>query len=374
MKILLAFSDTGGGHRSAAVAIRAALEKTGADVTTEMLDALTATKFPILQHSPAHYDKLSTTGLKFYNLIFRMTDGGWRMNMLTRIVHIKSKRNVLDAIEAFSPDIIVLMHPLLQRLFSMVRRAFDLTCPIVTVVTDLVTMHAGWTYPDVDRYLVPTEEAYQVKLKRGLEPEQIQFTGFPVHPKFADYDRPQTKTRAAIGIAPDVFTILVTSGGVGSGHLNELVLALEEAHPEKQLLVVTGRNQALRDTLTAQCSNEHTHIYGFVDNMEELMAASDIVVTKAGPGTLMEALVMRRPVILTEAVGVQEYGNIDFVRDHELGLFCPTTSEVTEAVSTLSDPNRYTATVSRLSDAVPRDGAAQIAKIILEMGSTQSGR
>jgi UDP-N-acetylglucosamine:LPS N-acetylglucosamine transferase len=98
--------------------------------------------------------------------------------------------------------------------------------------------------------------------------------------------------------------------------------------------------------------------------MEALMAASDIIVTKAGPGTLMEALVMRRPVIVTEAVGLQEHGNIDFVRDHDLGFFCPTTDRIIDAVHDLSDPARYATKVENLHGAVPRDGAIQIAHIL----------
>ena len=97
-----------------------------------------------------------------------------------------------------------------------------------------------------------------------------------------------------------------------------------------------------------------------------LMAASDIIITKAGPGTLMEALVMRRPVIVTEAVGMQERGNIDFVLNHELGAYCPTPNRIIPALDELIDPHTYAATVARLADAVPRDGAMQIAQLLLE--------
>jgi UDP-N-acetylglucosamine:LPS N-acetylglucosamine transferase len=116
----------------------------------------------------------------------------------------------------------------------------------------------------------------------------------------------------------------------------------------------------------------HTHLFGFVHNMEELMAASDVVVTKAGPGTLMEALVMRKPVIVTEAVGLQEHGNIDFVLNYELGFFCPTNERIVAAIASLEDPERYAATVERLKNAVPRDGAIQIARIIHQQLNLQS--
>src|SRR5262249_15398285 len=160
------------------------------------------------------------------------------------------------------------------------------------------------------------------------------------------------------------FTVLVTSGGVGAGNMRELVVELARAYPQQQFLVVTGKNAALREELQALDLGANVRVYGFVDNMEELMAASDVIVTKAGPGTLMEALAMRRPVVVTQAVGMQERGNIDFVLNHELGAFCPTVDRIISAIGELIEPVTYAATAARLADAVPREGAAQIAQIM----------
>jgi UDP-N-acetylglucosamine:LPS N-acetylglucosamine transferase len=199
-----------------------------------------------------------------------------------------------------------------------------------------------------------------------MRPSKMQRTGFPVHPKFADYTGDRQTARAELGLDAGRFTILLTAGGVGSGRLGDLVRAMERAYPDRQLLVVTGKNRALRDELTREGRPASSHIFGFVQNMEALMAASDIVVTKAGPGTLMEALAMRKPVIVTEAVGMQEQGNIDFVLNYELGVFCPTTERIVAAVSDLESPQRYAATVERLATSVPRDGSAEIARLVIE--------
>jgi len=214
--------------------------------------------------------------------------------------------------------------------------------------------------------VVPTDEAFDLMRRRGFPTSKLVRTGFPVHPKFAAYAGTRREARARLGVDLDPFTVLVTSGGVGAGQLRELVLELDRTYPDQQLLVITGKNTALRQELQALGLRPSIHIYGFVHNMEELMAASDIIITKAGPGTLMEALVMRRPVIITEAVGMQERGNIDFVLNHELGLFCPTIDRIGPAVAELRDPHVYAGTVARLADAVPRDGAIQIARILQE--------
>ncbi|NJN67944.1 MAG: galactosyldiacylglycerol synthase [Chloroflexaceae bacterium] len=366
MNILLVFSETGAGHRSAAVAISAALhDASGGTVKCEFLDILQTTGFPLLRDAPGIYDQFSTRLLPFYNLLFRLTNGSWQINQLSRLVFWWSQFQLVRAILTTRPHLVVSTHPLVQRLVNGVRQTYDLSFRFVTVVTDLATIHAAWCDPDVDQCLVPTNEAGGAIRRLGMPPHKMQFTGFPVHPKFARSVHTQVSARRELGVAEDVFTILVTSGGVGSGRMDELVLDLEQRGADQQLLVVTGKNRALYEKLRLRCRGARTHIYGFVDNMDVLMAASDIVITKAGPGTLMEALVMRRPVLLTTAVGLQEEGNIDFVKAHQVGFSCPTMERMMEAVQALTDRQRYAETVARLADAVPRDGAAQIARMLL---------
>lgn len=365
--VLFAFSDTGGGHRSAAVAINGALaEASGGALTSEMIDVLSISGVPGLRSAPQLYDQLSTRWLALYDLTFQLTNGVRRVDMISRLVAVQARRNVARALQTARPRVVVVTHPLVHRFVCMARRAYRLPFRIVTVVTDLVSIHASWSYPGVDLIMLPTDEAYALMRRRGIRPERLLRTGFPVHPKFAHYNRTRDEARQDLGIAAEPFTVLVTSGGVGSGRLRELVLDLERAYPDKQILVVTGKNRAIYQELQERVRSPYVHIYGFVDNMETLMAASDIVVTKAGPGTLMEALVMRRPVIVTEAVGMQERGNIDFVLNRELGLFCPTNERIISAVDELTDPRFRAETMERLTNAVPRDGAAQIAAIVLE--------
>lgn len=366
-RVLFAISDTGGGHRSAAVAISAALQEASGDtVACEMLDVLQATGVPGVRNAPNLYDQLSTRWLPLYDLTFQLTNGVRRVDVISRLVYLQARRNITQALQSFCPELVVVTHPLVHRLVCAARRTYRLPFHIITVVTDLVTLHASWTHPGVDLCLLPTDEAYALMHRRGMHPERMQRTGFPVHPKFARYECTQVEARRELGLAEDRFTVLVTSGGVGSGRMDELVLELERVYPEKQVLVVTGKNRTLYQDVSARRRSSHTHVYGFVQNMEALMAASDIVMTKAGPGTLMEALVMRRPVIITEAVGAQERGNIDFVLNYELGRFCPTIERIVDAISELTDPEHYASTTARLAEAAPRNGADQIATILLD--------
>jgi 1,2-diacylglycerol 3-beta-galactosyltransferase len=365
--ILFGISDTGGGHRSGAIAIDAALEQLGGATTQRhFADILASTGFPLIRDAPDLYDQLSTRWLPFYDLMFQITNGRRRVDALTQFVYLTAHRNIVRVLEETRPNLVVSVHPLVNRLIGNARRTYRLSFRLVTVVTDLVSLHSSWGDPGAELCIVPTMEAYELLRRRGFPAEKLVRTGFPVHPKFAAFGGTRRDARLRLGVDTDPFTVLVTSGGVGAGQVHDLVLTLKQAYPNVQQLVITGKNVALYQALRALDLPQHVHIYGFVNNMEVMMAASDIIITKAGPGTLMEALVMRRPVIVTEAVGMQERGNIDFVLNHELGVYCPTPDRIIPAIDELTDPQAYAATVARLADAVPREGATQIAQLLLE--------
>jgi UDP-N-acetylglucosamine:LPS N-acetylglucosamine transferase len=366
-RILFAISDTGGGHRSGAVAIEAAIQQLAeAGVECHIVDMLTSTGVPVVSAAPNLYDQLSTRWLPVFDFFYRLTDGKRRVYAISSLVYAAAHRNILRALESVRPNLVVSVHPLVNHLVGNTRRTYRLRFRFVTVVTDLVSLHASWADPQVELCIVPTAEAYDRLRRQGMPEPKLALTGFPVHPKFAAYLGTRRDARERLGVANPPFTVLLTSGGVGAGNMGEVVDDLRAAYPDLQLLVVTGKNAALRDALLQRNLGPGVHIYGFVNNMEELMAAADVVVTKAGPGTLMEALVMRRPVIVTQAVGMQERGNIDFVLNHELGAFCPTADRIVPALGELMVPETYAATVARLQNAVPRDGAMQIARILLE--------
>jgi 1,2-diacylglycerol 3-beta-galactosyltransferase len=365
-RILFTISDTGGGHRSAAVAMRAAVELLAGDaVECHIVDMLASSGVPVVKSAPQVYDVLRGRWLKVFDFAFRITDGPKRVEALTWMLYFSAHRNIFAVLEDIRPTMVVSVHSLTNRFIANTRRVYRLSFHFITVVTDLVSIHASWADPEAELCIVPTNEAVERQVKFGLEPERVVRTGFPVHPKFASYNSSRIEARTRLGLEHERFTVLVTSGGVDSGQLRELLSQLVATYPEHQLLVVTGKNASQKEELEQLRLGERIHIYGFVNNMEDLMGASDLVITKAGPGTLMEALVIGRPVIVTEAIGMQERGNIDFVLNYELGAFCPTVDRIVPMVGELMQPEAYAATIARLGNAVPRDGATEIARLLL---------
>lgn len=332
--ILFIISDTGGGHRSAANAIIAGLLEAGADISCQVVDLLRASNLPGIRNAPELYGFFSAGHIWLHNFLFRLFDSMRVMNLVSQLLYRLARSRVHDLVRSWTPDLVVVIHPLAVRPMCAYRDETAAKWPVVTVVTDLVSVHASWICTAADLYLLPTLESVEVLTRLGVPANNIRLTGFPVHPKFLS-PLPDRKTaRQLLGLAPENFTVLVTSGGAGGGQIDVLVDELESACPDCTLLVVAGRNQRLQERLINRVPpKSRTHVFGFAENMELLMAACDAVVTKAGPGTIMEAASLGRPLILTGAVGLQEEGNIAFVVDAGLGVYCPEPSAAARQVS-----------------------------------------
>jgi 1,2-diacylglycerol 3-beta-galactosyltransferase len=161
--------------------------------------------------------------------------------------------------------------------------------------------------------------------------------GMPIHPKFSQSVESKEVLRQKFGLRPDVPVVLLVGGGDGAGGLYSAVRAISQAHLPVQLLVVTGRNKHLYARLQRTRSSLHVPatIFGFVQNMPELMHAADLIVTKAGPGTICEALACHLPIVLSGYVPGQEEGNIEYVVNNHVGTLALEPRVLVEAIKKL---------------------------------------
>jgi processive 1,2-diacylglycerol beta-glucosyltransferase len=164
----------------------------------------------------------------------------------------------------------------------------------------------------VDLYCVAAEETKARLVARGAKAENIVATGIPIAAKFSS--KPDVKAvRKQYGLRDDLGVMLVLSGGFGMGPVAEILEELDKVPNKFQTVVVTGRNEELRRDLAAQDRKHPTHILGFASNMHELMAISDLVITKPGGLTSSEALAMGKPLFILNPIPGQEAANSDFL-------------------------------------------------------------
>jgi 1,2-diacylglycerol 3-beta-galactosyltransferase len=330
-KILFLMSDTGGGHRAAAEAIRdALLSKYEAEI--KLVDVFRSySPFPF-KYMPEFYPWLINHSKSSWGVGYKLSNSRRNARTISRGMYVTMESGMKQMLRDNPADVVVSVHSVLTRVSMQALLSFEKRPPFVVVVTDLVSTHMFWYDRRADRTLLPTQPALDRGLWAGLMPEQMRITGLPVHPRFAKGLTDKATARAALGWDPDLPAILVVGGGEGMGPIYKTARAIDSRKMKCQLAIIAGRNQSLQDKLNENDWNQPTHVYGFVTDMPRLMAAADILVTKAGPSTISEACIAGLPLILYDAIPGQETGNVDYVVDNHAGVFAPSPRAVAENV------------------------------------------
>ncbi len=319
--ILFLFSDTGGGHRSAAEAIIEAIHLEFPDqFETQMIDIFREYAPLPLNFAPEIYPHLSRYP-KMWKLGYEVSDGTRRIRAFYNVMWPYLRRAVHQLFKENPVDLIVSVHQLVN--IPLLRSPMRHNIRFVTVVTDLVSTHSAWYHPGADLVIVPTIPAKEKALKSGLPNEKVIVIGQPVAERYINQQQNKTELRKKFGWEQDKLTILLVGGGEGMGNLEKHAVALNHSNLPIQLIIIAGRNQSLKIKLEGINWKIPTKIYGFVKEMPEFMQASDVLVTKAGPGTISEAFIAGLPLILYSKMPGQEDGNIGYVENQGAGIWAP---------------------------------------------------
>lgn len=330
MRVLIATVTAGGGHVAAATAMQEAWRSSRPDDTVEQVD-LTRFLSPLQRkiHSDG-YVKIVEHAPEVWGMLFKKTDDPdltRRLNRWKRAFPSQSRKRFGDYVRRFRPDVVLCTHYLpLETLGVMKAKAEKGSRPaagrkkteaagatplVVSIVTDFEA-HAFWMDPCVDVYCVAAEETRARLIARGATAEDVAATGIPVSARFsAPVDA--RAVRQQLGLRDDQPVVLVLSGGFGMGPVGEIVAELDKVARSFQTVVVTGRNQELRQQLAGQDHKHPTHVLGFASNMHELMAVADLIISKPGGLTSSEALAMGKPLFILNPIPGQEAANSDFL-------------------------------------------------------------
>ena len=328
--ILFLFSDTGGGHRSATEAIIEALE-------VEYPDAFTCEKVDIFKdYAPRPLNRMPdwypymVLAPQLWGASFRVTDGRPQARAITATMWPVAARTARNIIRHHPSDLVVTVHPLAV---SWILKALGKNRPpFITVVTDMVTTHALWFDKRSDAILVPTEIARQRAIQFGMPPEIVKVVGQPVARKYCVPSGDKASLREKLGWPQDKFIVLAVGGGEGMGPLGQTARAIADSGLDVGLIIVAGRNERLKTSLEKTHWQVPTLIYGFTREMPDFMRAADVLVTKAGPGTIAEAYNAHLPIILFSKLPGQEDGNVTYTVDEGAGIWAPTPQRVVSAL------------------------------------------
>lgn len=332
--ILFLMSDTGGGHRAAARAIETALQRRYPDqFTTELVDMWKAyTPFPF-NAMPTLYSNWVNIHPASYEAQFWLNDRLFQSRLISDMYCQQSLPRMRRLYDEHPAGVIVCVHSVFVRPAVYALRRLRLPMPFITVITDYALPTVVWYDPRVDRCLVPTEPAYQRGLRLGMTPGQMMLTGAPVHPKYLDLTISQHDARERLGWPTDARIALMVGGGDGMGPLVTTAQAIDAQPVDCDLVIVAGRNEALKAELDAIRWRRRVTVVGFVDNLEVYMRAADILISKGGPAAITEAAAVGVPLIVSGAIRFQESPNVDYVIANHAGISAPGPQHVADALT-----------------------------------------
>lgn len=313
-RILVLTGDAGLGHRSAANAIAAALKQQyGRRCTVEIVNPLDDERVPaFLRDSQADYDRMVQDMPGLYELGYQASDAAVPGALIEAALTVMLYVVMRDLIRDWRPDAIVTTYPTYQAPVGAVKMVEGLDVPLITVVTDLVTVHRIWFSRAADLCIVPTGAARETALGFGPSQDQVEVIGIPVGLEISNEKRDRAAIRAELGWQDDLATLLVV-GGKRVSHLEGVLRALNHSGLPLQLSVVGGGDKAAYHTYQGVEWHVPAHVYGFVDNMPTLMHAADATMCKAGGLIVTESLACGLPLLLVDVLLGQEEGNADYV-------------------------------------------------------------
>lgn len=365
-RIRILYADTGGGHRSAAEAIVHGLNLVSGDAyDTQLTNAFGMLPFPF-KGAEETYPIWVNYARVAYGLAFHATNGRRRV-VAIRTAFEPMTDPVADAfLEQHPADLYVSCHPGYNLGVPDAIQRAGLPCKFVNVVTDLVSGHVAAFNPLTDCCIVPTDVAARQAIENGVPESKVVVCGQPVWPDFRQRMGSRAETRAALNLRDDLPVVLMMSGGDGMGLLGLAARELAFSGLPMQLVVVTGRNAAVKRELEFINARVPLTVLGFVKNVPELMGAADILCTKAGPGTISEGFIAGLPILLFDKVPGQEDGNVDFVVDQGAGAWCPTPFQLVRTLrSWLTQPDRMDAIRSASAALARPNSATDIAQVAL---------
>nr|NNM90482.1 hypothetical protein [Bacilli bacterium] len=339
-RVLILSASYGEGHQQAALAVQDALIGENPDVEVKIIDYMRMVH-PII-NSVARYCYLKSVRFApaLYGLFYKGTSRISPESLLQRRLNHLGYDDLAEFLDDYKPDVVLSTFPTPAGVMSLLKKRNLTTVPDATVITDHA-IHSQWIHPYTDRYFVGSERVKKGLILRGIAEDRIQITGIPIRTNFlASMDR---KTiRLKFGLDESMPTLLMMAGSSGNmGDAAQICELLFNSSTKMQVLVVCGRNEKLHKEIKAIATHttNPVWVFGFTREVHELMAVSDLIITKAGGLTVSEALAMELPMLLYRPIPGQETQNASYLVRSRVAVFARNRNQVGAYVERLFRDN-----------------------------------
>lgn len=318
MKKVYIFTVTAGaGHLKAAEA----LEKTYRDLMpnyqVKVIDVLDYTNALFKKNYSESYVKMIKMAPELWGLVYDKTDDPTLIKKINKFRNVYNSLNAsafIKLIKSEPPDLAICTHFLPAEILSDLSTKNEIKFPWATVVTDF-EIHLFWVFKNTPIYFVTSELAKFQLQRNGIISKNIHVTGIPIDPAFS---KPKNRNEILrkMGLSSSKQTILIMSGGFGMGPVEKIAENIQHVDADIQCIFIAGKNNVLKEKLTNMNFRIPTKVFGFVDNVDEFLAISDLLVSKPGGLTTSEALSQGLPMVILNPIPGQETRNKDYLLEN----------------------------------------------------------
>jgi processive 1,2-diacylglycerol beta-glucosyltransferase len=285
-----------------------------------------------------------------------------------RVIHRFNSPKLKLLFDEFRPQVVACSQAFPCGMVADFKKSYRYRVPLVAVLTDYV-LHSYWLYENVDYYIVPSQEVGQCLVKRGISFSKVRILGIPFDPKFS-----QATDKAAIlrkyDLRPDIPIILIMGGGRGIGPIKQIVESLNRSKMDLQILVVTGTNRRAYSFIKKRLLfyKKKFLLFGFVENIYELMSIAKLIITKPGGITTAEALSKGLPMVIVRPIPGQEESNTDYLISKGAAIRCDEPRRINYIVEGLFSQPRELASFSGNALSISHPNAAmEAARLLLNI-------
>ena len=356
MKVLFLSLPTGHGHNMCAKAAIACLEQKG--VECRLLDVAEFIN-PIYSKAISRGFLLSARTGILYDSIYRFMELKEPSPKIstTRLINALLPLKLKNFLKVHNPDAIVCTHVFAAQMLTELKRTSKVvTSKTYGIITDF-TVHPYWEDTELDYYVLPHELLAHQFVKKGLDKEKILPFGIPVYEKF-NKDISKLDARKSLGFENKP-TILIMGGSMGFGKTDKMIAELDKLDIDFQIIAVCGNNSRLKKKIDKLQVNKKVHNYGFVDNVDVLMSASDAIVTKPGGLTTSEALAKGLFIIMPTTFPGQEERNSEFLLANGLAMRASKTFPLEECIYEYLNNQERRLCSSALAKSIAKPHAAK---------------
>jgi processive 1,2-diacylglycerol beta-glucosyltransferase len=373
-RILLMYITKVSGHRQATMAVQRALKQIDPNIEAPTVNGFGYT-YPRLERvvNRAYMSVIKTTP-KVWDYLYDNPNIVKKSKRIKDFLHKTSHEKIGDLIKKYRPDTVICTQAFPCGMVADYKRAHNAGFQVVGVLTDYAP-HSFWINDGVDYYIVPSNEAKERFVTKGVKSDAIKVYGIPIRSKFSvQLDKQPIMDR--LGLDKEVPVVLVMGGGQGLGPIKAVVKSLMKFEMPLQLIVLTGVNKKLLKWLGKQrdkkrkrhsAKNKKLIFYEYANNVDELMEVSTLIVTKPGGMTTSECLAKGLPMVIVNPLPGQEMRNTDFLLKKGIAIRIDKTADIGEEIELLLKSPDKIADMRKAAYAEAHPHAAlDIARLILD--------